>query len=136
MRCAHGCVVSLFEEELLGPTDGDAGADGYHKRFSGGLDSARSPQASELLAIAQRPPALELFDLQNDPFEFVNVAARSQFAGVLHELRRRLLQFRQTTAEPVLARGLDTFLERSDYDEEYPSCGRATLLKTNDEKTK
>ncbi len=56
-------------------------------------------RAYELMA---RPPEFELYDLEQDPFEFRNLAAEPGREEVLRELRNELLQWRRQTADPFL----------------------------------
>ena len=48
------------------------------------------------------PPEFELYDLEQDPFEFRNLAAEPGHEESLRELRGKLLQWRQETADPFL----------------------------------
>ena len=56
-------------------------------------------RAYELMA---EPPQFELYDLEQDPFEFRNLAGEPDHQEVLRELRDTLLQWRQQTADPFL----------------------------------
>ena len=48
------------------------------------------------------PPAEELYDLQEDPTEFNNLAGREQYKGIQERLRSQLLQWREQTDDPLL----------------------------------
>ena len=48
------------------------------------------------------PPEFELYDLQNDPIEFVNLAYDPQHLAVLNELKAALTTWRQDTQDPFL----------------------------------
>ena len=48
------------------------------------------------------PPAYELYDLQDDPFEFRNLADDAAHAAVLAELKSRLADWRTETDDPLL----------------------------------
>ena len=47
-------------------------------------------------------PLLELYDLENDPWERKNLAAEKAYAGVLKEMRARLWNHMQSTNDPLL----------------------------------
>ncbi|MES1026387.1 sulfatase [Gloeocapsa sp. BRSZ] len=49
-----------------------------------------------------RPPAEELYDLQNDPYEFNNLAGKVGYQNIQKLLRNELLNWRQQTADPLL----------------------------------
>lgn len=48
------------------------------------------------------PPSIELYDLENDPHEFCDVAHRAEFAQIKHFLMKELLVWREQTADPLL----------------------------------
>ena len=50
----------------------------------------------------RNPPAIELYDLENDPWEFQNLADQAQFASVQQELLEGLEQFRKRHRDPLL----------------------------------
>jgi len=54
----------------------------------------------ELLFAPSRPPE-ELYDVQKDPFETVNLAGNSEYAATLAELRARLEQWSRDTSDPA-----------------------------------
>lgn len=49
-----------------------------------------------------QPPAEELYDLHNDPFEFDNLAGKSGYLNTQNFLRNELLKWRQQTTDPLL----------------------------------
>ncbi len=67
------------------------------------LDIADSPSARSLdtSVIAAERPAVELYDLDNDPFERTNLADDPTYAQVRAELAARLTQWRAETADAL-----------------------------------
>ncbi|MGI9468283.1 MAG: sulfatase family protein [Rubripirellula sp.] len=63
---------------------------------------AASPQIRSAYRLMERPPEHELYDLQNDPWEFNNLAADPQYRRTLQTLLRRLNQWRLETNDPLL----------------------------------
>lgn len=47
-------------------------------------------------------PAAQLFDLEKDPFEYLNVAADRQYAAVLRDLDARLMAWMKQVDDPIL----------------------------------
>lgn len=58
-------------------------------------------EVQQAYATFERPPALELYDLQEDPYEYHNLAADPAYAGVLKILREKLEQWQRQTADPL-----------------------------------
>ena len=50
----------------------------------------------------EHPPAVELYDLENDPHEFNNVADQQEYQGVKDSLLERLQTWREQTRDPYL----------------------------------
>ena len=48
------------------------------------------------------PPEFELYDLENDPVEFENLAAKPEYREVKERLTRALLEYRKRTDDPFL----------------------------------
>jgi N-sulfoglucosamine sulfohydrolase len=48
------------------------------------------------------PPEYELYDLQEDPYEFTNLADNAKYADELNELKTVLLHWREETDDPLL----------------------------------
>ena len=59
-------------------------------------------QAYETFA---HPPEEELYDLENDPIEYVNLAGEKKYEDVLVNLREQLQAWRERTADPFLDPG-------------------------------
>jgi len=77
------------------------------RKIVGGLDltnviAQAVPQIKAAYTEMQKPPRYQLYDLQNDPHEFRNLAADSEYAATLTELSQALLQWRQETNDPLL----------------------------------
>jgi N-sulfoglucosamine sulfohydrolase len=53
----------------------------------------------------QTPPAFELYDLQDDPHEFRDLAANADHSDVLAELKKQLVTWRKQTNDPLLVPG-------------------------------
>ena len=89
------------------PNERNPGYDFTVERFVGkeemaealGKASEEVRQAYELMA---RPPEFELYDLEQDPFEFRSLAAEPDHEEVLQEMKDTLLQWRKQTADPFL----------------------------------
>jgi N-sulfoglucosamine sulfohydrolase len=47
-------------------------------------------------------PRFELYDLEQDPDELVNLAVKPEFAGMVDEFCRKLQQFQRETKDPWL----------------------------------
>ncbi|HBV62148.1 MAG TPA: sulfatase [Rhodopirellula sp.] len=74
-------------------------------RFFEGLPEviqAASPQVRSAYRLMERPPEYELYDLQNDPWEFENLAADPQHRQRLETLREKLKRWRVETNDPLL----------------------------------
>ena len=66
-----------------------------------------SPRNKELFSLTMDPrPSEELYDLNNDPDQLVNLAADSQHASTLKTLRGRVVKVMNDTNDPRLT---DTF---------------------------
>lgn len=65
------------------------------------IDSAPE-HVRRVYATWRTPPPMELYDLQNDPHEFVNLAERSDLAPVRQRIAAELQRWRQATDDPFL----------------------------------
>ncbi len=77
------------------------------KRFFKGVEEAILVAGEPVRGAYDRmrhPPEFELYDLENDPHEFENLAEDSDHAEVLRRLKKRLLQWRTSTKDPLLDR--------------------------------
>ncbi len=64
--------------------------------------AASSPEVRAAYAVMEKPPRYELYDLQNDPHEFHNLAADPARAATLTELQTQLTAWREQTQDPLL----------------------------------
>jgi N-sulfoglucosamine sulfohydrolase len=69
----------------------------WQAQFRQGLDAPYGPRT--VRNYIQRPE-FELFDIQNDPYERVNLAVDPKQAGLLEELKGKLKAFQKRTADP------------------------------------
>ncbi len=76
--------------------DGDpAWKEAQQKKFAG-------TQIREVFNRYEHRPPLELYDLDNDPEEFVNLAEDSSYKAVVSRLQKALTQWQQQTRDPLL----------------------------------
>ena len=112
-RCVRGERYKLIEslqpdtihpdyDKTIAKLQGDYAGQNY----SGSLDlnaviaSAR-PEAKSAYALMRKPPRYQLYDLDQDPHEFTNLATDPVYATVLHELIQRLTKWRTETNDPL-----------------------------------
>ena len=50
----------------------------------------------------RKPPRYQLYDLQQDPYEFENLAETQEHTETLNRLRAKLTQWRKDTQDPLL----------------------------------
>jgi len=76
-----------------------------NKRFFEGVDkiiaAAEEPVRGAYRRM-QAPPAVELYDLKNDPYEFKNLASDPTHATTLARLQGQLQKWRRATEDPLL----------------------------------
>ena len=65
------------------------------------IDSA-DPEIRDAYRRMKKPPRFELYDLENDPYEFRNLAGESAHAPKLAELKAQLAGWRRRTGDPLL----------------------------------
>jgi N-sulfoglucosamine sulfohydrolase len=91
----------------LMPGQDNPGYDFTLKRFFADLPQ-RIEAAPDLIRESyhdmKTPPEYELYDLQNDPYEFLNLATDAAHAAVLVELKQQLVAWRTDTKDPLLNR--------------------------------
>ena len=77
------------------------------QRFFKGVEKAISVAGEPVRGAYQRmrhPPEFELYDLENDPYEFENLEEDPDHAEAARRLKKRLLQWRISTKDPLLDR--------------------------------
>jgi N-sulfoglucosamine sulfohydrolase len=77
------------------------------QKYSGKLDlntviASASPTVKSAYALMRTPPRYQLYDLDQDPHEFKNLAADPQHADILSEFEQRLTKWRTETNDPLL----------------------------------
>ena len=75
--------------------------------YGGNLDlhvviAASRPEVKAAYALMRQPPRYQLYDLQEDPYEFRNLAEDPDHANVLADLQARLDRWRRETNDPLL----------------------------------
>jgi N-sulfoglucosamine sulfohydrolase len=71
----------------------------------GSIEAALATANTEVrdaYAVMKQPPRYELYDLENDPYEFRNLAESPDHASTLAELTQALTDWRQQTRDPLL----------------------------------
>lgn len=77
------------------------------QRYAGTLDlTAAIEQAPspirDAYQLMRRPPRYQLYDLDQDPHEFENLAGASEHRETLDDLKQRLTQWRHQTTDPLM----------------------------------
>jgi N-sulfoglucosamine sulfohydrolase len=73
----------------------------HYGKVAGGLGLEDSPAAAAYRLMRQ-PPEYELYDLQEDPFEFRNLSGDESHREILEGLKRELTEWRRATGDPLL----------------------------------
>ena len=87
------------------PNQTNPGYNFTRKKFIPRLPEILATSSKELRSAYQcmeKPPEFELYDLESDPYEFVNLAYLSQHASTLKNLRTTLRNWRGNTNDPLL----------------------------------
>lgn len=63
----------------------------------------------------RKPPVEELYDLETDPIEFNNLAAKPEHQDRKNFLQTELLKWRQKTADPLLDPAVLAAMEQEHY---------------------
>jgi N-sulfoglucosamine sulfohydrolase len=73
-------------------------------RFFDGLQKTvtENKNVRDAYSLMRRPPKFELYDLNNDPFEFRNLADDDNFRAQLQSLKNKLARWQRETNDPFL----------------------------------
>lgn len=63
---------------------------------------ATRPEVRAAYQQMRQPPRYQLYDLQEDPYEFHDLGESTEHAQILAELRHQLTQWREQTSDPLL----------------------------------
>jgi len=114
----------LYEETNPKVAIYDAHANAH---FAGGTERSEAVAAGEIVSNAyktwENPPKYELYDLENDPLEFVNLSEDKTYATELSHLVNVLEEWQTTTNDPFAdPKKLELFnQEIKDIKEKYPT---------------
>ena len=82
----------------------------FNPHFAAGTTAAEIAAASPAVRTAYEtflhPPEFELYDLESDPNEFLNLAGRPEHRAVQDRLQRQLQDWQRTTRDPLADPGL------------------------------
>ena len=113
-RCIRGDRYKLIESLLPNTIHPDyditieklqANKSGENHAANLDLDAVIAAARSEVrsaYALMRKPPRYQLYDLEEDPYEFRNLAGDPRYADVLSDLQKRLDQWRRETNDPLL----------------------------------
>lgn len=103
-----------------------------HKKPGLGVDGCKVRQAMQdtkwentegyrVFKMLENPPEVELYDLQNDPIEYHNIAGRSEHQAIESRLKNALLAWRQKTHDPLLDPNVFAAYQKhhDDFDQDY-----------------
>jgi N-sulfoglucosamine sulfohydrolase len=92
-------LIQNLQPGVLNP-----GYDFTINRFFDGLQKTitENNNVRDAYSLMRRPPAFELYDLNNDPFEFRNLADDNKFSSQLQSLKNKLAEWRRETNDPFL----------------------------------
>jgi N-sulfoglucosamine sulfohydrolase len=99
-RAIRDTRFKLIHNLLAGQAKPSTGIDGDSAYDRSASDA--SPAAKKAFATFADPPEFELYDLQNDPVEFENLAGSAKHKAVEEKLKRALLDWRKRTEDPLL----------------------------------
>lgn len=101
----------------------------YNPHFAGGTEEAElagtSSRIRHAYATWRHPPAYELYDLKEDPFEWQNLAGSPAYATVQQELQDALAQWQTETRDPLADSTLlkEYIDEMEEVRKQYPNDG-------------
>ena len=112
-RCVRGPRYKLIESLLpntihpdyaktITKLHGDYAEQSYQEPLDlKAVISNSRPEVRAAYQLMRRPPRFQLYDLQNDPHEFRNLAEDPSYAEVLADLQQRLTQWRSDSRDPL-----------------------------------
>ncbi|GGF24529.1 sulfatase family protein [Echinicola rosea] len=94
-------------------------ADHLNGHFDGGTEEGELMQGTDEVRAAyatwKNPPEYELYDLQEDPYEFRNLIGNPQYVSIKGEMIGALVKWQQETDDPFYDKGiLDRFVAEVD----------------------
>lgn len=90
------------------PNEINPGYDFTLQRFFAGLPEVIESSPDHIRSAYHRmksPPEYELYDLESDPYEFINLATKAEHFPLLAELKEQLSVWRRETNDPLLTPG-------------------------------
>lgn len=106
-RCIRNERYKLIVNLLAGKTNPIEEVEGCPAWEASRLPEYQNSDVRRAYDTYHQPPAEELYDLQEDPIEFKNLAGGDEYKAIQDLLRKQLLQWRKLTKDPLL--DSDTF---------------------------
>lgn len=94
----------LIHNLRAGQATPNTSVDGDHALRLSRESSHKDTAAGRAFEVAANPPEFELYDLQEDPAEFHNLAAKPAHAATLEAMKQALLQWQRETDDPLLTK--------------------------------
>lgn len=113
-RCVRNSRYKLIESLLPDTVHPDYAktisklhGDYVGQKYPGQLDlehviAQTEPTVRKAYEVMRIPPRYQLYDLESDPYEFVNLAEKPEYEEVLADLQGRLTDWRRETGDPLL----------------------------------
>ncbi len=95
-------LIHYLQGAVPNPTPGIEGLDERNAIKNTDLGTSRARAAVERY---MNPPEYELFDLEKDPENFVNLAGQPEYAEIEKTLKAELMKWRKETKDPLLEPG-------------------------------
>ncbi len=93
-KLIHNLVPSMENPEV------DFATNRYFKEVSKSIGQSND-SVSAAYRLMKHPPEFELYDLQRDPYEFINLSEEGDYQQILAELKRELVAWREDTNDPL-----------------------------------
>ena len=95
-KLIHNLLHGEINPEYQFPLDKFLDSDSFNRELE------QSPlQVRDAYSILKAPPEYELYDLENDPFEFHNLAGDPSVRNIMEELKGQLGQWQEQTNDPL-----------------------------------